>query len=70
MKTLKDTVIALPDINIETMNDSVKWYDTVVCKVKPYMDMLTEERKKLEEKKKELYFFDIDDNKITVILIR
>ena len=63
LKTLKDTVIALPDINIETMNDSVKWYDTVVCKVKPYMDMLTEERKKLEEKKKELYFFDFDDNK-------
>ena len=63
LKTLKDTVSTLTDVDAETLFDSFQWNNEVRLAVTTFLDELTEECKRLETKRDEKYRLAYDSDK-------
>lgn len=61
LSVLRETVEALPDIDIETLYESITWLDTLMSVIKPYMEKYTAERVELENKKDEALTLSYDN---------
>lgn len=64
LRTLKNMVVDLPDVDIETLHKAFEWFENVSAMIQPFTKKLLDIRKSLEEKKKENYAIAFEVNKI------
>ncbi len=60
LKKLEKSVLALPEVNAETLYESVEWDRTVRLSVATFLDELVKKRKNLEVERNEKYTFFCD----------
>ena len=64
LRTLKNMVVDLPDVDIETLYKAFEWFENVSAMIQPFTKKLLDIRKSLEEKKKENYAIALKGKKI------
>lgn len=63
LRKLEENVLDLPEVNIETLYDSIEWNSTVRFSIATFLDELAEERKNLEAQRYEKYMFSCNSEK-------
>lgn len=60
LNALRETIKTQPDINAETLYDSIAWFEKIVNAVNSYLHRYTQKLKELENSSDETYKFSID----------